>query len=326
MSTGPSPDVSIIVVSYNTRDLTIACLDSVARELESFPEISAEVIVVDNASVDGSADAIARHPLGKGLIALDTNIGFARANNLAVPHSTGRLVLLLNPDTVVLHGALSRLLKFAASRPAAGIWGGRTLFPDGRLNPSSCWARMTVWNLFCRTVGLTAVFRGTTLFNGEAYGGWSRNSVREVDIVSGCLLLITRRLWDDLGGFDSQFFMYGEDADLCLRAKAKGARPAITPDATIIHLGGASERARVAKMERLLSAKASLIDRHWSAAMAPVGRALLASWPLSRWLALRLIGVGRRSAVRDEAARAWGDIWASRGTWARGYAKPGAAA
>lgn len=321
MSTVAAVDVTIVVVSYNTRELTLACLDSLQRELEAHRRLSAEVLVADNASSDGSADAIAAHPLQPRLMRLQENVGFAAANNLLVPHATGRYVLLLNPDTVVLHGALSRLLAFAAAKPHAGIWGGRTLFADGSLNPASCWGRMTVWNLFCRAAGLTAMFRHTTLFNGETYGGWQRNTVRHVDIVSGCLLLVTRELWDKLGGFDPQFFMYGEDADLCLRAGRFGARPMITPDATIIHLGGASERARVAKMEKLLAAKALLIERHWSKPMVAVGHALLASWPLTRWLALSAASLGR-----SDAARTWHQIWSARGTWVRGYAKPGATA
>lgn len=320
MSTVAAVDVSIVVVSYNTRELTLACLDSVARELSAHRRVRAEVLVADNASTDGSAEAIAAHPLQPRLMALQENVGFAQANNLLVPHAQGRYVLLLNPDTVVLHGAIARLLAFAESEPSAGIWGGRTLFADSSLNPSSCWARMTPWNLFCRATGLTAMFRHTTTFNGEAYGGWRRNSVRRVDIVSGCFLLTTRKLWDELGGFDPHFFMYGEDADFCLRARRIGARPTITPDATIIHLGGASDRARVAKMEKLLAAKTMLIERHWSRPLVPLGRALLATWPLTRWLALSVASLGR-----SEGAKAWGQIWSARGSWTRGYPRPGAA-
>src|SRR5690606_157263 len=116
------------------------------------------------------------------------------------------------------------------------------------------------WNLFCRTVGLSRVFPDSAFFNSEAYGGWDRMSERAVDIVTGCLLLIGRADWEALEGFDPVFFMYGEEADLCLRAAdSLGARPLVTPDATIIHHDGASSTARADKMVRILQARKELI-------------------------------------------------------------------
>jgi hypothetical protein len=144
-----SPAVSVLVVSYNTRAMTLDCLRSLAAETR----VPHEVIVVDNASTDGSAGAIAAEFPGVRLMAETVNHGFAGANNLAAARARGDYLLLLNPDTVVLDGAVDRLLAFARRRPEAGIWGGRTLYGDGRLNPASCWRRMTPWNLFCRASG-----------------------------------------------------------------------------------------------------------------------------------------------------------------------------
>ena len=198
-------------------------------------------------------------------------------------------LLLLNPDTVVLDGALDKLMAFRRAHPEAGIWGGRTVFADGSLNPASCWRRQTLWSLFCRASGLAAVFRRSDLFNPEAYGGWPRDTVREVDIVTGCLFLIARETWDRLGGFDPVFVMYGEEADLCLRARQIGLRPVITPDAVIIHYGGASEKVRADKLVRLLRAKAELVKRHFAPGTRAPGLALLAAWPASRLLALSVL-------------------------------------
>ncbi len=309
-------DVSIIIVSYNTRALTEALLTSLKAQTRA---TAYEVIVVDNASSDGSADMIAAHPLSPTLIALSENIGFARANNLAGLEARGRYVLLLNPDTVVLDAAIDRLVAFATAQPEARIWGGRTVFADGRLNPASCWSRMTIWSLLCRATGLAAIFPNSTVFNSEAIGGWQRDSVRHVDIVSGCFFLIDRDLWAGLHGFDPMFFMYGEEADLCLRARSFSARPLITPDATIVHYGGASERIRADKMVRLLAAKASLIDRHWNAAVAPFGRALLSAWPLSRLIATTLHTSIFKHAPRIEAAATWRTVWQRRAEWHAGY-------
>ena len=310
-------DVSIIVVSYNTRAMTAAALESVVKETRA---TNYEIIAVDNASSDGSVAMLADHPAEPQLITLTTNIGFARANTLAAKSARGRYLLLLNPDTIILNGAIDKLVAFAKARPKARIWGGRTLFADGTLNPSSCWGRMSLWNLFCRASGLTGLFPSSEVFNSEALGGWRRDTVRDVDIVSGCFFLIERELWDGLGGFDPLFFMYGEEADLCLRARAFSANPAVTPDATIIHYGGASERARADKMVRLLAAKASLITRHFSTFSAPIGRALLAAWPLSRMIALSLVGTLTRNTNTLRAADVWREIWNRRSQWQHGYA------
>ncbi len=323
MRASPLIDLSVLVVSYNTRAMTAAALDSVLKETHL---TRYEIIAVDNASHDGSAAVMAEHPSDPMVIALAENIGFARANNLAAKSARGRYLLLLNPDTVILNGAIDKLMVFARENPGARIWGGRTLFADGRTNPSSCWGQMTLWNLFCRATGLTGMFAGSEMFNGEAYGGWPCDGVRNVDIVSGCFFLIEKALWDDLGGFDPLFFMYGEEADLCLRARAFSAHPMVTPRASIVHYGGASERARSDKMVRLLAAKTSLITRHFSPLTAPLGRALLAAWPLSRTIALTLHAALTGNSTSSASAKVWHEIWARRSEWCHGYGKAKSAA
>ncbi len=309
-------DVSVLIVSFNTREMTLAALRSLYAETR---QTAIEVIVVDNNSSDGSAAAIRAEPGPHRLIASDANLGFASGNNLAGEMAQGDYLLLLNPDTVVRDGAVDKLLAFARERPEAGIWGGRTLFADGRLNPSSCWGRMTSWRLLCRATGLTGLFPKSQLCNGEAYGGWDRATSREVDIVSGCFFLVRHDLWRRLGGFDPRFFMYGEEADLCLRARALGARPAVTPAATIVHYGGASETVRADKLVRLMAAKAALIDRHFPALTRSLGLALHAAWPLSRLIACTALGAltGKKSA--REAAGVWREVWRRRSEWRRGW-------
>jgi N-acetylglucosaminyl-diphospho-decaprenol L-rhamnosyltransferase len=311
-----TPDLSIVVVSYNTREMTLACIASVIAETH---EVDYEIVVVDNASSDGSAEAVRLHAPTVRLIEPGRNLGFALANNLAVEQARGRHVLLLNPDTIVLDRAVDRLMAFAYQRPQAGIWGGRTLFADGRLNPSSCWAAMTPWGLFCRASGLAALLPERALANPEAYGGWDRRGVREVDIVSGCFLLIERETWQALGGFDERYFMYGEDADLCLRARHLGARPAVTSAATIVHYGGALEPARASKLVKLLTAKATLLRLHWQPALIGAGLALLAAWPASRLAASHLLALATREARWRTAAAQWGEVWQARQAWLAGY-------
>ncbi|MCF1711079.1 glycosyltransferase family 2 protein [Tabrizicola sp. J26] len=310
------PVVSILVISYNTREMTLDCLRSV-REQTSVPH---ELIVLDNASSDGSAAAIAAEFPDVMLLAEQVNHGFAKANNIAATHAKGEYLLLLNPDTVVLDGALDKLLAFARKTPEARIWGGRTVFADGSLNAASCWRRMTLWSVICGTTGLSAVFRNTPFFNPEGYGGWDRSTERQVDIVTGCLFLISRADWDALGGFDPVFFMYGEEADLCLRAEAQiGAKPRVTPEAVIIHYNGASQQVRSDKMVRLLRAKHDLIQRHFPAWQRPIASALFALQPAVRSRAFALMSrLGLRKGA-GEQARVWGEIWDRRAEWRMGH-------
>ena len=225
------PFWSVIIPTYNRPEYLPITLRSVLDQAPGPDEM--QIIVVDNASGDGSADAVARAFPQVELVRSAENVGFAAANNRAVAgHARGDWLLLLNPDTEVHEteagGAVDALMDFARARPQAGIWGGRTVFPDGSLNIASCWRRITPWSALCMATGLTAAFPRSELFNPEAMPSWARDSVREVDVVVGCLMLIRRDLWETLGGFDLRYWMYGEEADLCARARARGWRPAVT--------------------------------------------------------------------------------------------------
>ncbi len=309
-------DLSIIIVSYNTRVMTLECLRSARAETR---DVSFEIIVVDNNSKDGSAAAIEAEFPQVRLIALTENIGFAPANILAINKSRGQRVLLLNPDTVVLDRAIDRLVAFADEMPSCQIWGGRTLNEDRSLNPSSCWRRMTVWSLACNAFGLSHFMPNSAIFNAEALGGWDRSSVRNVDIVSGCFFLIDRGLWDRLGGFDSAFFMYGEEADLCLRARRLGARPIVSPSATIVHYGGASTTSTLKQQILLLKGKSTLMHRHWTPISRQLGKVLFLLFPLIRWGSYELASRLRGRDDLKSAAAEWKSIWQRRAEWINGY-------
>jgi hypothetical protein len=301
------PILSIIVVNYRTRELTLECLRSVTREATSN---NYEILLVDNGSDDGLVETIAQEMPHVRVFPLEGNVGFARANNLAAAHARGKFILLLNSDTVILDRAIDRLLAFAAQRPQAKIWGGRTLLGNGRLNPASCWRRMTLWNVFCRSFGLAAIFPNSPLFNPEAYGGWRRSTVREVDIVSGCFMMVDEEIWRKLGGLDECFFLYGEDADLCLRAASLGARPAVTPAATIVHYGGSSPQTKTDKMVYLLAAKMELIKRHFPPLRRSVAMRIFMLWPFFRALLAR--GRANGDGCADTV------VWRRRAEWWRG--------
>lgn len=286
--------------------MTLACLASI---VDQGGANTYEVLVVDNASSDGSAEAI-QEAFGDDprfhLTLGNENLGFAAANNVAVHDARGRFVLLLNPDTVVLNHALDRLVDFAVAHPENKIWGGRTVFADGSLNPTSCWGRMTLWSVFTRQTGLRNIFSGSRLFDPRAMASWKRDSVREVAVVTGCLFLIERSFWNELDGFDPAFFMYGEESDLCIRAAALGARPIITPDATIVHYGAASDTVKEDKYVRLFSAELKFYERHFSRLSSLIARWLMLVGTWGRATSMRLLG-------RRESA--WIAIWKRRKEW-----------
>lgn len=310
-----APDVTIIVVSYNTRELTLAALRTLYATTR---RTRFHTVVLDNDSQDGSADAIAAEFPQVELIRSSENLGFARANNVVAARATTEWLLLLNPDTECHEGAVDNLMDYARAHPEGGIYGGRTVFPDGSLNIGSCWARMTPWSVFCSATGLTAAFPNSPLFHPEAMPDWRRDTVREVDIVVGCFFLIRRELWDRMGGFDLRYFMYGEEADLCARVRKAGFRPVITPEAQIMHIVGAASDSPARKRIPLTKARVTLIRDHWPAWQVPLGVGMIWAGVGARVLAAKLAALAGGEKTRTRS-RMWSEIWGRRHDWLKGY-------
>jgi GT2 family glycosyltransferase len=310
-------DLSVIIVSYNTRKLTLACLESLYKETTN---VNFETILVDNASEDDSVAAVAEEFPQVRVIALKENIGFARANNLASESACGRYLLLLNSDTVIINNAVEEILAFAQQNPKAGIWGGRTIFPDGSLNPTCCYGKMTPWSLFSRAIGLAAIFPNFNLFNPECFGSWQYDSIREVDIVTGCFMLIKTSIWKQIGGFDPLFFMYGEEANFCLCAKKLGYTPMFNPAAEIIHYGGASEKSKVNRWETIFRAKATIIRLNWSQRSVGFGIGMLLLWAASRAVVIKIFSVLAPKKFVTQR-RKWTQVWRKRKEWQIGFYK-----
>lgn len=307
------PLVSIMLVNWNTRELTLDCLRSVYEQTKDIPF---EVILVDNGSEDGSAEAIAEQFPQVILMAESENHGFAKATNISVERARGKYVLLLNTDTVVLDRAIERLVAFAQAKPEAKLWGGRTVFEDGTLNPDSCWGRITPWSVFCMATGLSRLFRNSETFNPEGYGGWKRDSERQIDIVQGSFMLIERNFWNELGGFDLEFFMFGEEADLAARARNAGAEPRMTPEATIIHYGGRSTKQFTKRIIYVIGGRIGLIKRHFSGFWRPFGVAMMVFWVWWRARGYAVSGLFVRKHI-DQGAE-WQAAWKQRDLWING--------
>jgi N-acetylglucosaminyl-diphospho-decaprenol L-rhamnosyltransferase len=312
-----SAEVSILLVAYRCREAARSCLASIA---ETTRDRDYEVVVVDNASGDGTVEMVRSTFPAARLLASPENLGFAAGVNRAAAEASGEYLLLLNPDTLVHDGAVENLVAFARAHPEYGVYGGRTLDPDGRVNPGSCWGAPSLWSLFCFATSLSTAFKGNRLFDPESLGGWQRDSVREVDIVTGCLLLVSRALWDELGGFDTRFFMYGEDADFALRARALGYRLVITPEAVVTHEIGVSSATREDKLLLLFRGKATLLNKHWGPLRRRLGIRLLVAGVGVRALEASLLG--RIRAASGRRASFWPGVWKARSEWIQGYSEP----
>lgn len=310
------PQLSILMVNWNTREMTLACLDSIYQNTKI---ISFEIILVDNGSNDNSADAISERFPDITLIRSTENLGFAAATNLAAKQAAGDYLLLLNTDTVVKDKAIERLCSFAAENRDAGIWGGRTIFADGSLNPTSCWRRPTFWSIFCITFGLAKLFHRSEFFNPEAYGDWKRDTIRQVDVISGCFFLTTQEIWMKLDGLHPDFFMYGEEADLCARAFKIGTRPLFTPETTIVHYGGASSQLNSDKAIYVFGARIGLVQRHLSAVPGYLSRKLIILAVFLRFFASGIIQTMLPS--RRENFEHWARVYRKRNLWRFGPLK-----
>jgi N-acetylglucosaminyl-diphospho-decaprenol L-rhamnosyltransferase len=293
------PSVSTIVVTYNNERQIADCLAA----LQADPAAARHIIVLDNASADATVAIVERSFPDVQLIRSPENLGFGRACNQAAAHGTGDYVAFVNPDTVLRGAAITELLRFAESRPGGGIYGGRAVTPDGRPRMESCFAPPSVWGNLCFGTGLSTAFPRSRL-DPESLGRWNRDSVREVGVVTGMLMLVRRDLWEQLEGFDEDFFMYAEDVDISLRAAQLGYRPCITPAAVVVHEGGGSAPSTGTGRVMLLTGRVTLIRKQWSPLRRTAGISLLT------------LGVGLRAAAGRDG---WRQAWRERAQWTQGY-------
>ncbi|MBW8042190.1 MAG: glycosyltransferase family 2 protein [Planctomycetes bacterium] len=246
-------NVSIIIVNWNTCEILSDCLVSVYKQTES---VEFDVIVIDNHSTDGSVEMIKNKFPQVRLIENPANRGFAVANNQGMAIAKGRYVLLLNSDTIVLDNAITKTVRFADAHPEAVVVGCRVLNPDRTLQPT-CFMFPSIINLLFSSSYLYKLFPRSRIFGRERMTWWDRSDVREVDVVTGCVMLVRRTAVEQVGIMDERFFMYGEETDWCYRFRQAGWKVMFTPTAEIIHLGDASSRQ--VKPEMTLQLRGSIL-------------------------------------------------------------------
>ncbi len=230
-------DLSIVIVSWNTRKVLQECLASVVKGLD---DLNVELFVVDNASSDGSAEMVDAEFPGVTLLVNEENRGFARANNQAIRLARGRHVLLLNSDTVVLQDVLPRSVEYMDGHADVGVMGCRVLNGDGSVQ-LTCARFPTLLNLLLLTSGLFRL--SWPRFCGRyQLRDWQRDTERDVDTVTGCYMLVRKMALEQVGLLDEKFFFYGEETDWCQRFKQVGWLLRFAPVGEIIHYGSLSSR------------------------------------------------------------------------------------
>lgn len=295
-------DVSILIVNWNTREMTCDCLRSIYEQTR---EIRFEVILVDNASSDGSAEAIGRRYPQVTLIANHENRGFAAANNQAMAVATGRYVLLLNPDTIVLDGAIQKAVRFADDHPEAAVVGCQIWKNENEIQ-RTCFPFPTVGHLVLQTTGLRRLLARLHLERRGSMEAWGRDTQRDVEVVSGVFMLVRREALEQVGGMDEDYFIYAEETDWCWRFYRAGWRLIFTPTARIIHRDGGSKSTEQVSVRMFVQMQKSLLIFYrkcrgplaWAAA-----KAVYIVSMTGQWIVYSLLSLFRRGEKAAKLAR-----------------------
>lgn len=298
-----SPDLAIVIVTYNSEPYIEACL----RSVDAIEETEVEVVVFDNASTDQTVEvAKPWNSTSVTIVAGEENLGFGQAVNRSVEMTTAPYVLLLNPDAELMPGSAEGLLALARSKPENGLYGGLTRQSDGSLNEHTLRKLPSLLGTLMFGFGLSAVHPRLAVERLEL-----PTELSAAPMVTASLLMIDRKVWDQLGGFDDRFFMYSEDADLCRRAVDSGHVPLVDPDIIVKHDGGASTPDTGRKIAMMMAGRATYIRLHWKGPAQAL--ALGSLW----------CGVGLRSLVdRVRGQNAWATAWSQRRHWIAGTQPP----
>lgn len=244
-------DLSIVILSFNTKDLTKKCLESVfSSELEEF---HIETIVSDNASSDGTVEMIEEEFPEVILIKNKKNLGFAAGNNPGIRISRGRYILLLNSDTELYRKSLTSMIRFMDKNPLAGAATCKLVLSDGSIDPACHRGFPTPWVAFSYISGLEKLFPKTKFFGGYHQGYKNMQIPHQVDCISGAFFMVRKQVVDHVGLLDEDFFMYGEDLDWAHRIQVKGWKILFNPKVSVLHKKKQSGRSHLDRQRKLKS-------------------------------------------------------------------------
>ncbi|HMS65224.1 MAG TPA: glycosyltransferase [Ignavibacteria bacterium] len=233
-------DVSVVIVNYNVKDLVDNCIASIYKANEN--NFNIEIFFVDNNSIDGSSEHISgKYPEVK-IINNNKNIGFSKANNIAIRKAAGKYLLILNPDTLLEEGTFEKLIKFTEENKEAGAVTSKLILADGKLDSACRRSFPTPSVAIPRILGLSKLFPKNKIFGKYNLTYLDENKTCEVDSICGAFMFIPGKVFDKTGLFDEDYFMYGEDIDLCFRIKKSGYKIFYYPEVTTIHFKGESTR------------------------------------------------------------------------------------
>lgn len=232
-------DLSIIIVNYNVKEFLQNLLHSISKSTD---KISREIIIIDNASNDGSVEFISEKFPEVNLFANKKNLGFSKANNIGINQAKGKYILLINPDTLVSEDTFEKMIDFFDKNPQIGLAGCKILNPDGTLQLACRRSFPGPWASFCKVTGLSNLFPQSRLFAKYNLTYLDPDQTYEVDAISGSFMMFRREVFEKIGGLDEKFFMYGEDLDFCYRAQKSGFKVYYVHSAQIIHYKGESTK------------------------------------------------------------------------------------
>lgn len=304
-------DLSIVIVNWNTREMLRDCLQSV---FDTLSNLKAEVFVVDNASEDGSQDMVRESFPQVNLICNTDNRGFAAANNQALALASGRYVLLLNSDTLVHGDVLSGSCSFMDGRPEVGVMGCRVLNRDGTLQITGS-GYPSLLNLSLMTTGLWKL-KNVPFFDRYQMQTWDRRTEREIDVVSGCYMVVRKTAMDEVGLLDEDFFFYGEETDWCRRFADAGWKLVLSPVGEITHFGGGSVKKLNHKRDVMLTEGTVRLHRkHGGVLGGAACWTLLAGFNLSRSVFWSLASLTGGERAKERASHFRRVVAASPETW-----------
>jgi GT2 family glycosyltransferase/lipopolysaccharide/colanic/teichoic acid biosynthesis glycosyltransferase len=258
-------ELSVIIVNYNVRHFLENAIHSIKRAIK---DIEAEIFVVDNASDDGSVEMLREKFPEVQLITNPINLGFAAGNNIALIKAKGKYIALINPDTVVQEDTFTSLIDFLQLNKNVGLVGCKILNPDGTLQLACRRSFPTPWTAFTKVVGLASLFPDSKIFGKYNLTYLNPDKTYEVDAVSGSFMFLRREAYDQVGGLDESYFMYGEDLDWCYRIQKTGWRIFYYPETKIIHYKGEStRRSNIDELKMFYDAMHIFVRKHLSHSM-----------------------------------------------------------